>query len=110
MSVSRIGLLVGEVRMIHDQVTLQWKDKLFRVWIEEEFSDWVHDSVAIVCVPSYNVEKSNGELMNNSISGDVGDKPQSGLPSSRPEIEKRDECNTRLFRPYRTIVTRVVNR
>ncbi|KAJ0668807.1 hypothetical protein HanPI659440_Chr17g0693811 [Helianthus annuus] len=52
LSVSWIGLLVGEGDRIHDHNTLRWKNKLYRVWIEEEFSEWVPDSIGKVIFPS----------------------------------------------------------
>ncbi|KAJ0737888.1 hypothetical protein HanOQP8_Chr06g0220511 [Helianthus annuus] len=47
-SASWIGLLVGEGDRIHDHVTLKWRDKQFRVWIEENIVDWTPDSVGKV--------------------------------------------------------------
>ncbi|MFS7994853.1 hypothetical protein Hanom_Chr12g01110991 [Helianthus anomalus] len=45
VSVGWIGLLVGEGDRIHDHVTLKWRDKQFRVWIEKELCDWAPGSV-----------------------------------------------------------------
>ncbi|KAF5769709.1 putative RNA recognition motif domain, nucleotide-binding alpha-beta plait domain superfamily [Helianthus annuus] len=50
LSVSWIGLLVGDGKRIHGFVTLKWKNMQFRVWVEEEFSNWVPDYVSSVDV------------------------------------------------------------
>ncbi|KAM0069344.1 hypothetical protein Hdeb2414_s0001g00000721 [Helianthus debilis subsp. tardiflorus] len=48
LSVSWIGLLVGDGNRIQGHVTLKWKNMQFRVWVEEGSSDWVPDSVGTV--------------------------------------------------------------
>ncbi|KAF5787122.1 putative RNA recognition motif domain, nucleotide-binding alpha-beta plait domain superfamily [Helianthus annuus] len=48
LSVSWIGLLVGDGNRIQGHVTLKWKNMQFRVWVEEGSSDWVPDSVGPV--------------------------------------------------------------
>ncbi|MFS7981559.1 hypothetical protein Hanom_Chr10g00952421 [Helianthus anomalus] len=62
---------------------------MFRVWIEEEFSDWVPDSMGRVTALSNkvgsSVPKRNGDFRDVVISGDVGEKLQSGPSSSQPE-------------------------
>ncbi|KAM0007869.1 hypothetical protein Hdeb2414_s0004g00137611 [Helianthus debilis subsp. tardiflorus] len=52
LSVSWIGLLVGEGVRIQDQVTLRWKNKQFRVWVEEVINELVPDSIGKVVVPT----------------------------------------------------------
>ncbi|KAJ0809398.1 putative RNA recognition motif domain, nucleotide-binding alpha-beta plait domain superfamily [Helianthus annuus] len=48
LSVSWIGLLVGEGGRIQECLSLKCKNKLFRVWLEEEITDWTPDSVGPV--------------------------------------------------------------
>ncbi|KAM0021196.1 putative RNA recognition motif domain, nucleotide-binding alpha-beta plait domain superfamily [Helianthus debilis subsp. tardiflorus] len=43
-----IGLLVGEGERIHGVVNLKWRDKQFRIWLDEEIIDWAPDSVGEV--------------------------------------------------------------
>ncbi|MFS7890335.1 hypothetical protein Hanom_Chr00s000043g01617501 [Helianthus anomalus] len=38
-----IGILVGDGVRIAELITLKWKDKMFKVWVEEEFADWIPD-------------------------------------------------------------------
>ncbi|MFS7934270.1 hypothetical protein Hanom_Chr05g00389561 [Helianthus anomalus] len=83
LSVSWIGLLVGEGERIHNQVTLKWKDKLFRVWIEEECSDWVPESVGKVNIPSYAGDKFHSDPSS----------PQSGNKKMDGEVEKTHVIN-----------------
>ncbi|KAM0055033.1 putative RNA recognition motif domain, nucleotide-binding alpha-beta plait domain superfamily [Helianthus debilis subsp. tardiflorus] len=48
LSTTWIGLLVGEGERIHGAVNLKWRDKKFRVWLDEEIIDWAPDSVGEV--------------------------------------------------------------
>ncbi|KAJ0785886.1 hypothetical protein HanOQP8_Chr02g0048471 [Helianthus annuus] len=43
LSVFRVGILVGEFKRFQEYVTLRWKDRQFRVWVEEELVAWVPD-------------------------------------------------------------------
>ncbi|KAJ0466504.1 hypothetical protein HanPSC8_Chr14g0596811 [Helianthus annuus] len=43
--VTRVGVLVGEVNRIKEVVSLKWKDRSFRIWVEEESDNWVPDSL-----------------------------------------------------------------
>ncbi|KAM0042515.1 hypothetical protein Hdeb2414_s0010g00330721 [Helianthus debilis subsp. tardiflorus] len=43
LSVNCIGVLVGDGVRIVELITLKWKDKMFKVWVEEELADWIPD-------------------------------------------------------------------
>ncbi|KAJ0698746.1 hypothetical protein HanRHA438_Chr10g0430821 [Helianthus annuus] len=43
LSVCKVGILVGEYRKISDSVVMKWKDRSFRIWVEEEQEDWIPD-------------------------------------------------------------------
>ncbi|KAJ0639185.1 putative RNA-binding domain superfamily [Helianthus annuus] len=45
LSVFKIGVLVGEVQRIREVVSLKWKDRSFRVWVQEDKDVWVPDSL-----------------------------------------------------------------
>ncbi|KAJ0663060.1 hypothetical protein HanLR1_Chr13g0476951 [Helianthus annuus] len=45
LSASWIGVLVGVGDRIQEHRTVCWKKKQFHVWIEEELSEWIPDSV-----------------------------------------------------------------
>ncbi|KAM0006120.1 putative RNA recognition motif domain, nucleotide-binding alpha-beta plait domain superfamily [Helianthus debilis subsp. tardiflorus] len=81
LSVSWIGLLVGEGGRIREHVTLKCKNKSYRVWIEEEITDLTPDSVGSVVLPSdkssclemLGTEERNKENISVSVSeGNVG--------------------------------------
>ncbi|KAJ0440043.1 putative RNA recognition motif domain, nucleotide-binding alpha-beta plait domain superfamily [Helianthus annuus] len=55
LSVSWIGLLVRAGGRIQEHVALKCKNKLFRVWIEEEITDWTPDSVGPATLSGDNV-------------------------------------------------------
>ncbi|KAJ0805635.1 hypothetical protein HanPI659440_Chr02g0080501 [Helianthus annuus] len=92
LSVSWIGLLVGDGNRIHDQVTLKWKDKQYRVWVEEEMSNWFPDSVGSIpslvdVTLSPNKQDSGNAQIVNSLQGDVSENQESG-----PVHEKSGEA------------------
>ncbi|KAM0072053.1 hypothetical protein Hdeb2414_s0001g00032151 [Helianthus debilis subsp. tardiflorus] len=43
LSVFKIGVLAGEAQRIREVVSLKWKDRNFRVWVEEDQDVWVPD-------------------------------------------------------------------
>ncbi|MFS7922117.1 hypothetical protein Hanom_Chr03g00244971 [Helianthus anomalus] len=73
LSVSWIGLLVGEGNRIHDHVTFKWKNKQFRVWIEEEINDWVPDSIGkVVVLDNVTSSSDSGRRDNHGIEEQYG--------------------------------------
>ncbi|KAJ0596186.1 hypothetical protein HanRHA438_Chr04g0164581 [Helianthus annuus] len=46
LSFDLVGILVGDGEKISDRVTLMWKDKKIKVWVEEESSDWTLDCIS----------------------------------------------------------------
>ncbi|KAF5809210.1 hypothetical protein HanXRQr2_Chr04g0154441 [Helianthus annuus] len=46
LSFDLVGILVGDGEKISDRVTLMWKDKKFKVWVEGESSDWTPDCIS----------------------------------------------------------------
>ncbi|KAJ0790378.1 hypothetical protein HanPI659440_Chr05g0214771 [Helianthus annuus] len=46
LSVNCIGVLVGEGHRINNQIIIRWKDKSFRVWVEEDLVDWIPDCLS----------------------------------------------------------------
>ncbi|KAJ0744539.1 hypothetical protein HanPI659440_Chr10g0388801 [Helianthus annuus] len=43
LSFARVGVLVGQSRRIVEEVEVKWKDKSFRIWVEEDPVEWVPD-------------------------------------------------------------------
>ncbi|KAJ0793180.1 putative RNA recognition motif domain, nucleotide-binding alpha-beta plait domain superfamily [Helianthus annuus] len=56
LSFMRVGVWAGEGPRLSEQVILKWKDKSFRVWVEEELEEWVPD-----CLGSGDRCRSEGE-------------------------------------------------
>ncbi|KAJ0728637.1 hypothetical protein HanOQP8_Chr07g0251451 [Helianthus annuus] len=48
LSVFRIGVLAGKASRIRESVSLRWKNKCFRIWVEEEQEVWVPDCLVNV--------------------------------------------------------------
>ncbi|KAM0049625.1 putative RNA recognition motif domain, nucleotide-binding alpha-beta plait domain superfamily [Helianthus debilis subsp. tardiflorus] len=43
LSACRVGILVGENSRIREVVALKWKDRCYRVWVEEETEEFIPD-------------------------------------------------------------------
>ncbi|KAF5763192.1 hypothetical protein HanXRQr2_Chr15g0677431 [Helianthus annuus] len=43
LSVVRVGVLAGDVERIKEFVSIRWKDRSYRIWVEEELDIWVPD-------------------------------------------------------------------
>ncbi|KAF5764070.1 putative RNA recognition motif domain, nucleotide-binding alpha-beta plait domain superfamily [Helianthus annuus] len=43
LSTVRVGVLVGSSGRIKEEVSLKWKDRSFRIWVEEDSDVWVPD-------------------------------------------------------------------
>ncbi|KAJ0806557.1 hypothetical protein HanPI659440_Chr02g0090741 [Helianthus annuus] len=42
-----IGVLVGEGKRITEEVTISWRDRKFKVWVDEESGDWVPEFIEV---------------------------------------------------------------
>ncbi|KAJ0802867.1 hypothetical protein HanPI659440_Chr03g0133741 [Helianthus annuus] len=43
LSYVRVGVLVGLPGRIREEVSLNWKDRAFKIWVEEDSDEWVPD-------------------------------------------------------------------
>ncbi|KAJ0668536.1 hypothetical protein HanPI659440_Chr17g0690501 [Helianthus annuus] len=43
MSVNRVGVLAGKAQRIKENVKVKWKNKNYRIWVEEEQDEWIPD-------------------------------------------------------------------
>jgi hypothetical protein len=43
LSFEYVGVLVGDGKRISDEVTLNWRNRKFRIWVAEEAGDWIPD-------------------------------------------------------------------
>ncbi|MFS7905684.1 hypothetical protein Hanom_Chr01g00050581 [Helianthus anomalus] len=55
LSVFSVGVLAGEAPRTREPVNLKWKDRLYRVWVEEEQEVWVPD-----CLGSLDDDSGDG--------------------------------------------------
>ncbi|KAJ0612142.1 hypothetical protein HanHA300_Chr01g0023791 [Helianthus annuus] len=63
LSVVRVGILAGEVNRINEVLSLVWKNKNYRIWVEEEQDAWVPDCLG---KSSYLSQNSGSESPMNS--------------------------------------------
>ncbi|MFS7911350.1 hypothetical protein Hanom_Chr02g00117071 [Helianthus anomalus] len=75
-----IGVLVRDDDRICDSVTLKWKDKKFKVWVDEELGDWVPDCISDEdsWEVSSRLESGNGEqcIDTSSTSPELDESPR----------------------------------
>ncbi|MFS7987383.1 hypothetical protein Hanom_Chr11g01021871 [Helianthus anomalus] len=43
LSITRVGVLSGVVERINEAVSVKWKNRCYRIWVEEEVDVWVPD-------------------------------------------------------------------
>ncbi|KAJ0663423.1 putative RNA recognition motif domain, nucleotide-binding alpha-beta plait domain superfamily [Helianthus annuus] len=43
LSVCRVGVLLGEAERINEAISINWKNRVYRVWVEEDRNDWIPD-------------------------------------------------------------------
>ncbi|KAF5753882.1 hypothetical protein HanXRQr2_Chr17g0785081 [Helianthus annuus] len=51
LSVCRVGVLVGEVDRINVGVSVRWKNRAYRIRVEEDLNDWVPDNLSSGALP-----------------------------------------------------------
>ncbi|PWA52254.1 RNA-directed DNA polymerase, eukaryota [Artemisia annua] len=47
LSFEYVGVLLGDGKRVSEEITLNWKNRKFRVWVSEELGDWIPDFVAV---------------------------------------------------------------
>ncbi|MFS7990273.1 putative RNA recognition motif domain, nucleotide-binding alpha-beta plait domain superfamily [Helianthus anomalus] len=77
LSLVKVGVLAGEAQRISEVVSLNWKGRIFRVWVEEEKEAWVPDCLGVpVGSP---LPSSSGSPM---VSSQVGKLPEEGTQTA----------------------------
>ncbi|KAJ0865821.1 hypothetical protein HanRHA438_Chr12g0544711 [Helianthus annuus] len=91
-----IGVVVGDCLRIQEEVKIQWRNKLFRVWIEEEMRDWVPECIeddddSVLNNSGAGVEDiEEGEVrMNDHVGRDAGGQPEITEPVTENVILER---------------------
>ncbi|KAJ0629388.1 putative RNA recognition motif domain, nucleotide-binding alpha-beta plait domain superfamily [Helianthus annuus] len=46
LSFDCVGIIVGDGKLIYEEVTLVWDKKRFKVWVVEETGDWIPDCIS----------------------------------------------------------------
>ncbi|KAF5759509.1 hypothetical protein HanXRQr2_Chr16g0742111 [Helianthus annuus] len=84
LSMGRNGVLVGEVERIKEFVSIRWKNRRFRILVEEELDVWVPDCLGVVVGSS---PAGSSPL----VSSPVGRPVDSGFPEGR-FVEDEETC------------------
>ncbi|MFS8026249.1 hypothetical protein Hanom_Chr16g01484611 [Helianthus anomalus] len=90
LSTVRVGVLVGSSGRIKEEVSLKWKDRSFRIWVEEDSDVWVPDCLdrddEVVSEDAPLPEGPPADNFRDSGSGEM-EEPQSsvfGEPVAKP--------------------------
>ncbi|KAM0065369.1 hypothetical protein Hdeb2414_s0003g00114021 [Helianthus debilis subsp. tardiflorus] len=76
LSVVKIGVLVGEGRRCSELVSLRWKDKIFRIWVDEDLEDWVPD--CLVVEVDDNLESDSSVAFSPVVGAAIPDEKEDG--------------------------------
>ncbi|KAJ0569677.1 putative RNA recognition motif domain, nucleotide-binding alpha-beta plait domain superfamily [Helianthus annuus] len=78
-----IGVLVGDGGRIVKSVTLKWKDKKFKVWVEEELGEWVPG-----CIFNIDAREDKGDVCGEMDEEDGLFSPSSPAGGGRSPEQK----------------------
>ncbi|KAK9067565.1 hypothetical protein SSX86_011676 [Deinandra increscens subsp. villosa] len=95
LSYDIIGVLAGDGKRIDEEVTLNWNGRKFRVWVAEEFGEWIPDFVDVV-------DKKDGESVDSDSNvSETDDSVEDHSPEVEPVIgEVNDiEVNDAVVQP-----------
>ncbi|KAM0047636.1 hypothetical protein Hdeb2414_s0008g00265581 [Helianthus debilis subsp. tardiflorus] len=88
LSVFKIGVLAGEVHRISEVVALKWKDKTFRIWVDEDQDPWVPDCLNR---SEWSTSAVNSPLMSAPVCAQEKSGNESAGGSHQMEGKKEDE-------------------
>ncbi|KAF5774675.1 hypothetical protein HanRHA438_Chr13g0613941 [Helianthus annuus] len=88
LSVFKIGVLAGEVHRISDVVSLKWKDKTFRIWVDEDQDPWVPDCLNR---SEWSTSVDNSPVMSSPVCAQEKSGEESVGWSQKLDGEKEDE-------------------
>ncbi|MFS7951314.1 hypothetical protein Hanom_Chr07g00593621 [Helianthus anomalus] len=77
-------IYVGDANRIKEEVSLKWKNRSFRIWVEEELDDWVPDCLGVPFSPS-------SEGFPSMSSQPEEEAPVSGVDGSEKPREEVEE-------------------
>ncbi|KAF5784274.1 hypothetical protein HanXRQr2_Chr11g0517601 [Helianthus annuus] len=94
LSVVKIGVLMGDARRCNEMVSLRWKDRIFRIWVDEELEDWVPD-----CLDCKSVGNSESEsaMASSPVVGVVNSGEEEFVGSQKSEGSELEELRKSLF-------------
>ncbi|KAJ0797091.1 hypothetical protein HanPI659440_Chr04g0169891 [Helianthus annuus] len=101
LSISRVGFLVGTADVIREGVSMRWKDRRFRIWVEEDLEDWVpeclgsssssemDEGTSAVSLPIVNMQDPVGGVFEETqVAGaDGGAKESRGVNDPPPHAD-----------------------
>ncbi|KAF5817421.1 hypothetical protein HanXRQr2_Chr02g0052801 [Helianthus annuus] len=70
LSGKSVGILAGNECRVKEFVSLRWKDKVFRIWVSEDDSEWLPDCIRDLDPEVLSPEKEAPEMVNSGRGGD----------------------------------------
>ncbi|MFS7961881.1 putative RNA recognition motif domain, nucleotide-binding alpha-beta plait domain superfamily [Helianthus anomalus] len=86
LSVCRIGILVDEIFRTREIITLKWKNRCYRVWVEEEEDDFLPD-----CIQRIHGVSLNGDSPMNSSPVHHVPINQNGESEESRQVDSQEE-------------------
>ncbi|KAM0064532.1 putative RNA recognition motif domain, nucleotide-binding alpha-beta plait domain superfamily [Helianthus debilis subsp. tardiflorus] len=85
LSFEYVGVLVGDGKRISEEITLNWMNRRFRVWITEEMGEWVPEFVAVNTTSKEGGSIHSDSDMEEDESGDSESESEESEPEESPE-------------------------
>ncbi|KAJ0779785.1 putative RNA recognition motif domain, nucleotide-binding alpha-beta plait domain superfamily [Helianthus annuus] len=101
LSVVRVGVLVGDVERIKEFVSVKWKNRSFRIWVEEELDVWVPDCLKgeVGESPATSSPMMSSQFGDQAVPGKHGEGNVEGEglcmgnDSGRPRVQRHSMSN-----------------
>ncbi|XP_022003845.1 uncharacterized protein LOC110901318 [Helianthus annuus] len=77
LSVTRVAVLAGEAYRVREMIKVVWKDRSFRVWVEEEAEDWIPDCLRF---GEMDVDGSSSPYSDEPVANTAGSSPLASSP------------------------------
>ncbi|KAF5790238.1 hypothetical protein HanXRQr2_Chr09g0380801 [Helianthus annuus] len=100
LSLVRVGVLAGEAQRINEVVSFNWKNRFFRVWVEEEKEAWLPECLA-GSLDSQFPSGSGSPMMSSPVGGvpvgGLGEDEELGPAGVKEGVEESPREEERSF-------------
>ncbi|KAI3805170.1 hypothetical protein L1987_27287 [Smallanthus sonchifolius] len=90
LSYEYLGILVGDGKRVSDEITVQWKNRKFRVWVTEDSEDWFPEFMEPTVMGS-------SKVMDDDDGVDLGSQPPVNDFSGEADMETNEGFDQDTF-------------